>query len=122
MTPGHLHRVFGICFHPWGLHALFTLPPGQLAETKISLADTLPVAGQEMTDRILSKSSPREMVTGLEDYLTGRIGNLPNGPSGDLLIRDATHFIDSHHGLIDLPAFYNRYPQSKRRLQMIFER
>ena len=57
VVPGHLHRILGICFHPWGLHALFKLPPGQLAETKIPMADALPVAGQEMTDRILSMSS-----------------------------------------------------------------
>ena len=121
VTPGYLHRVLGICFHPWGLHALFKLPPGQLAQTKISLGDTLPVAGREMSDRILNQNSPREMVTHLEDYLVSRIGNIPNGHSSGLLIRDATNFIDNHHGLIDLPAFYNRYSQSKRRLQMIFE-
>jgi AraC-like DNA-binding protein len=126
VVPGHLHRVLGICFHPWGLHALFKLPPGQLAETKIPLTDALPVAGQEMTDRMLNKNSPREMITHLEEYLAGRIGNIPNGNSGNgysggLLIRDALRFIDSHHGLIDLPEFYNRYSQSNRRLQMIFE-
>jgi AraC-like DNA-binding protein len=126
VVPGHLHRVLGICFHPWGLHALFKLPPGQLAETKIPLADALPVAGQEMTDRISNNHSPREMVTHLEDYLVCQIGNMPNGNSGNgysggLVIRDALRFIDSHHGMIDLPAFYSRYSQSNRRLQMIFE-
>jgi hypothetical protein len=121
VAPGHLHWVLGICFHPWGLHALFKLPPGQLAQTKIPLADVLPVASGEMTDRLLNQHSPRDMVTSLEDYLVSRVGNMPNGYSGGLLIRDALQFIDSHHGLIDLPKFYNRYSQSNRRLQMIFE-
>lgn len=121
VVPGQLHRVLGICFHPWGLHTLFKLPPGQLAQTKIPLTDALPVAGREMTGRMLDKNSPGEMITSLGDYLTGRIGNIPNGHSGGLLIRDAANFIDSRHGLIDLPEFYNRYSQSTRRLQMIFD-
>jgi AraC-like DNA-binding protein len=84
-----------------------------------------------MTERLSHQSSPREMITHLEDYLVSQIGNMPNGNSGNgysgngysggLLIRDALWFIDSHHGLIDLPTFYNRYSQSNRRLQMIFE-
>ena len=77
VVPGQLHRVLGICFHPWGLHTLFKLPPGQLAQTKISLADTLPVAGREMTDLILSKNSPWEMFTHLEITWSGESGTYP---------------------------------------------
>jgi hypothetical protein len=56
VVPDNLHRILGICFHPWGLHALFKLPPGQLSKTKIPLADALPDF-TAISDRILYVSS-----------------------------------------------------------------
>jgi AraC-like DNA-binding protein len=116
VVPSTLDRIIGICFHPWGLHALLKLPPGQLGGMKNPLADALRIPGAEMTERLLKGNSPREMISKLEAYLVSRIGN-----DRDQLIRDAISFIDLRHGQVDLTEFYQCYAQSARRLQMIFQ-
>jgi len=116
VVPSGLDRIIGVCLHPWALHALFNLPPGQLGDAKLPLTNVLRIPCEKMTGCITNATSPREMISNLDAYLTASIGDMQH-----IVIRDAIGFIDRQYGQIKLSQFYQRYSHSSRRLQMLFE-
>jgi AraC-like DNA-binding protein len=122
VVPQSLDQVIGICFHPWGIHSLFGIPPDQFGKHKITLEEVFPSWTSSIHQRVESchESNPHwepgPIIDMLRHLLATKVSTAQ--PS---LITDAISFIHTHNGQAALPDLYKRYGCSERKLQLMFE-
>jgi len=114
--PKDLGEIIGACFYPWGFHDLFKIPPSEVLNQKLLLADVVSPGFKKLLDLAKGECDNLSMIRTLQRYLLSRLSHKSNS-----IIRDAVNYINHQKGQLDLHILYKRYNISERRFQQLFK-
>lgn len=114
--PKDLGEMVGVCFYPWGFHDLFKIPPSEVLNRKLLLADVVNTGSKKLMDMAKGEFDNLSMIRILQCYLLSLLAHKPNP-----ITRDAVKYIDHEKGQLDLHVLYKRYNISERRFQQLFK-
>lgn len=112
-------HMFGIRFHPCGIHHFIQLPLPELTDKRVSASDLHTIFDASMTGRLCEKPSVGEKIGLIEQHLLNHL--YPSSCEADKRILYAVHCINRHQGKLAIQALAHEVNMCQRHFERKFK-